>query len=158
MLAGEVAGGDAAQLRSCRCGRRRCTGTEGRSPARKTAASGVAVLWGGAAATEAAVRAALVLSCRAAFQGTLAKPQPRAVPCYGAAMPSRSPGRPIRVGVAAPRMILQTSMHVSASPARPPCSSAFAGFVWDADRCCSRSCNRAKRPAEKGSVFDRPGG
>jgi len=105
-----------------------------------------------------AVRAALVLSCRAAFQGTLAKPQPRAVPCYGAAMPSRSPGRPIRVGVAAPRMILQTSIDVSASPARPPCSSAFAGFVWDADRCCSRSCNRAKRPAEKGSVFDRPGG
>ena len=49
-----------------------------------------------------AVHAALVLSCRADFQETLAKPQPRAVPCRATALPCRH-GPPAGPSVSASR-------------------------------------------------------
>lgn len=48
-----------------------------------------------------------------------------------------------------PRLILQTSTCPRHPRARPPCSSAFAGFVCDADRdrCYySRSCGTIDLP------------
>ena len=44
--AGEVAGGDAAQLQRRSCGRRRCTGTQGRSRVKEMAGSGTAAVLG----------------------------------------------------------------------------------------------------------------
>jgi hypothetical protein len=73
------------------------------------------------------------------LQGTLAKPEPSApVPCRATALPCRhgppAGPHPCRCRGAPDDL---ANKHVSASPsspARPPCSSAFAGFVWDAAR------------------------